>query len=312
MYVKNKRKFLGNIAILSFAGLMLLSGCRNDIDPSSSAGHSISESIFISDASNASTSASNFSDTLPESSQTSSQSSSQVSPEMDSSEIGSSETETTPALSPEELALYTAYQNALTDLLERSILPDGKASKSEADFFMIQNVDDDETEELILAWTSSSSFGNIFHVYQYDIPSEAFHVKWNKSSSIKLYDKDTVLVPVPVNYGLSSTDQFYPYGIYQYNKKRSAYTFQAYVDAWQKSFLSTDYDGNPYPSNIDTDNAGLVYCISYCNEGDDYVNDYNYSQAQYDLFCNETFGTQITINQMKELSIENIKSILAK
>ena len=314
MYAMNINNFFRNISILTFAGFILLSGCNNKnnndqlYSSEKSAQDSISGSLdsLNSDPSNADTAnTSSVSD-----SSASSSDSSQLSSQTSLSESNSSETVITPSLPPEELALYTAYQNALTDLLDRSVLPDGKTSKSKADYFTIQNVDNDETAELILAWTSSSSFGNIFYVYQYDVSSETFHVKWNKSSSIKLYDKGTVLLPVPVNYGLSSTDQFYPYGIYQYNKEKNAYVFKAYVDAWQKSFLSVDYDGNSFPSNIDTENVGMVYCFSYCNEGDDYVNDYNYSQSQYDLFCNENFGTQISTDQMIELTDENIKSVL--
>lgn len=306
------KSILKKITIAFSIGFFFLSGCKNNSNQSPYVeSSSVSDSIFdstsapISDLSNSVSS-------LSESSILSQESSS----ETKSSEIEtfdkntSSEIDTTLSIPPEQLVLYTAYQNVLTDLLEHSILPDGKTAKTKADYFIIQDVDEDYTEELILAWSSSSSFGNIFHVYQYDAESDSFHVKWNKSSSVKLYDKGTITVPVPVNYGLSSTDQFYPYGFYQYNKEKGVYIFQAYVDAWQKSFLSSDYDGNSYPSNIDTENVGMVYSISYVNEGDDYVNDYTYSQSQYDLFCDENFGTQISIDEMMELSDKNIQSIL--
>lgn len=284
------------IAVLSFSGFIFLSGlllssCRDNSNNENST--SVNESTSHSTVS-------------------SSESSQNQDPKDATNDTNesSSETETTPALPPEQQELYSAYQNALMNLLDQSVLPDGKSTNTKADFFSIQNVDEEETEELILAWTTTSSFGNIFYVYQYDIATDTFHVKWNKSSSVKLYDKRTVLIPVPVNYGLSSTDEFYPYGIYQYQNDKNAYTFQAYVDAWQKSYLSADYDGNPYPSNIDTENAGMVYCISYCREGDDYVNDYNYSQSQYDQFRDENFGIQITTDHMMELSPENIHSII--
>ena len=227
----------------------------------------------------------------------------------------SESSEAATSLSPEQLTLYTAYHDALKKLLNQSILPDGKSSKNKPDFFLIQDVDnnstdEESTEELILAWTSSSSFGDIFYVYQYDTDTDSFHVKWNQSSAVKLFDKGTVLKPVSVNYGLSSSPDFYPYGIYQYQKDKNTYSFQAYVDAWQKSFLSTDYAGNAYPSKIDTENAGMVYSISYCREGTDYVNDYNYSQSMYEDFCNENFGDQITTDQMNVFNIEEIENIL--
>lgn len=292
----NRRVAIKRFIILGFTGLilssgLLLSGCKKILNNENSA--SVDESTYHS--------------TINSSESSQNQDSKDAT---NNTTESSSETETTPALPPEQQELYSAYQNALTNLLDHSVLPDGKSTNTKADFFSIQNVDEEETEELILAWTTTSSFGNIFHVYQYDIATDTFHVKWNKSSSVKLYDKGTVLIPVPVNYGLSSTDEFYPYGIYQYQNDKNAYTFQAYVDAWQKSYLSADYDGNPYPSNIDTENAGMVYCISYCREGDDYVNDYNYSQSQYDQFCDENFGMQITTDHMMELSSENINSII--
>ena len=244
-------------------------------------------------------------------------------PDISSSEDVSSETNqpsSEETLPPEQLALYTACQNALRNLYEQSILPDGKTAKNKPDFFLIREVDvNNETEnndsndsiaELILAWNSSSSFGDIFYVYQYDADTDSFHVKWNQSTSVKLYDKDIILKPVSVNYGLSSTPDFYPYGIYQYQEDKNAYLFQAYVDAWQKSFLSSDYTGKAYPSKIDTENAGMVYSIFYCKEGDDYVNDYKYSQSMYEDFCAENFGNQITTEQMSTFDLEEIENIL--
>ena len=217
---------------------------------------------------------------------------------------------TSPTLPPEHLAVYTACQSALQKLDQQSLLPDDKSVKEKPGYYIIQDVDADGVEDLVLSWETSSSFGDQFYIYGYDRASDSFHVKWNQSVSVKLYDLGTILKPVPVNYGLSSTDTFYPYGFYQFHSEKKTYIFQGYVDAWQKSYLQVDYAGNSYPSKIDTENTGMVYCITYCSEGTDYVNDYSYSQSQYDTFCQETFGTQITPDNMIAFTPENIEKIL--
>ncbi|MBQ8116643.1 MAG: hypothetical protein IJ147_01045 [Lachnospiraceae bacterium] len=303
----NHKLLFQKITVFSLCGVLFISGCRQT-DQSGSAPSS-SDSSNTASASSAVTQTEvltdeNKIDNDPDISVTNGSEPSVTKPDSISDPV--------PDLPPEQLELYTAYQNALSDLLTNTTLPDGQKTKNPADYFTIQNVDGDETEELVLVWSTQSAFGNAYSIYKYDIDTDQFHVKWDKSTSVKLYNKGTILIPVPVNYGLSSTDTFYPYGIYQYNPDKNTFDFQAYVDAWQKSYLPSDYDGNPYPSNLDTENAGMVYCISYCKEGDDYVNDYNYSQSQYSAFCEENFGTEITTENMTELSSENIRAILTK
>ncbi len=72
---------------------------------------------------------------------------------------------------------------------------------------------------------------------------------------------------------LKLASDFVPYEVYKYNKGTNKYESVGKVDAWEKSYVSTDSAGNPFPADIDTVGKGIVY---YLDGSDTPVNQTDY------------------------------------
>lgn len=189
-----------------------------------------------------------------------------------------------PAQEP-DTAARQAFAKALTDLLERQVLPDGTAcpydgtAELSANSFAIQDVDGDGCEELLIVYTTAPMAGQTQHVYGYDKDAQQLHLELAEFPTLTFYQTGVVKADWSHNQGLAGA--FWPYSLYRYDLETDGYAQIAMVDAWDKSFAAADAQGNPFPDDVDAEGAGLVY---YVMENGVYETDTPISAAAYNAW----------------------------
>lgn len=104
---------------------------------------------------------------------------------------------------------------------------------------------------------------------------------------------------------------FWPYFVHRYQPETDTYQRILVVDGWEKECRAEDYDGNPYPEDVDTGKDGIVYLIM---EGGDYDPRLAtiLSKSDYEKWREEQGlnGAAITVS-FQELTAENIEKIIS-
>ena len=99
-------------------------------------------------------------------------------------------------------------------------------------------------------------------------------------------------------------DVLWPYSVLTYDAQTDSYQVFCFVDAWDRNLSETDYEGNPYPEDIDADNVGHVYLISD-SEGDRTLNQADFEKWEAELFSGKE---EITVS-WQPLTAENIDCV---
>ena len=59
------------------------------------------------------------------------------------------------------------------------------------------------------------------------------------------------------------------------------------MDAWDRELADTDYDGNPYPADVDVNNDGIIF---YIMPGGSYDTDHPVSLREYKSWYDSILG----------------------
>ncbi len=164
-----------------------------------------------------------------------------------------------------------AYYSVLDKLYTTYTLPDGTDLSYDGildlsdNCYAIYDIDYDGQEELIIIWDTTYTAGQSVIVYGYDSAAGKVRTElWQYPLQI-FYDNGVVEVGLSHNQGLASVMpenvDFWPYFLYQYDKSTDTYVQRALVDAWNKAYRETDYEGNAFPDDIDADGDGVVYLV---------------------------------------------------
>ncbi len=108
---------------------------------------------------------------------------------------------------------------------------------------------------------------------------------------------------------MASMGDFWPYIVYRYLPETDKYQQIFMVDAWEKECREKDYDGNPYPEDIDQEKSGIVYFVTE-GEGYDSSKTKTISKSEYEKWRKEQGleGAKIEI-LYQALTEENIEKI---
>ncbi len=203
------------------------------------------------------------------------------------------------------------YQSVLTDIITKQIYPDGTDCGSDGadNKFAIFDVDKDGEEELILCITSTYTAGMREIVYDYDEETDTVREEYSGFPGGVFYENGLIEEGWSHNQGLAPLGDFWPYTIHRYQAEADSYQCIFMVDAWEKAFREQDYDGNPYPEEIDVEKSGIVY---YLMESGTYdmTSTVPVSKNIYEEWRKEQGlgGTRIEI-PFQELTEENIGNI---
>lgn len=166
-----------------------------------------------------------------------------------------------------------AYSSVLETLYKTYTLPDGtnlgydEIRDLSLNYFAIYDLDQDGKEELIITWTTTYMAGMTGIVYGYDDASGTVRTELIEFPAQTFYDNGVVEVFLSHNHGLAGEiDDFWPYTFYKYDKGTDVYLCIAEVDAWNKEYYELDYDGKPFPDDMDVDGDGILYKVTIGND----------------------------------------------
>lgn len=169
-----------------------------------------------------------------------------------------------------------AYQAALRRLREEYQLPDGTAVdwdtewewySMEENTFAVLDIDQDGKQELLINYITALTAGQVQAVYGWDGKGKPLKEEFVDFPYTAFYDNGTVQANFSHNHGLAGED-FWPYTLYVYDGATDTYRYAVMVDAWDRRVAETDYEGNPYPEEIDRDGDGIVFIVTpYANGG---------------------------------------------
>lgn len=193
------------------------------------------------------------------------QESSTVSPEPRAAETVP---ETTAGKDP-TLAALAAYEHILEDFYTNHKSPDGQELWMEdntfgtidENSFAVSDVDGDGMEELVIVFGTAPMAGMCEWVYGYDADSDSVYQELAVFPNVQYYTNGLLEAGWSHNQGLAG-DALWPYSLMAYDSATRTYQVIAQVDAWDSNLRDTDYDGVPFPRELDTDNTGAVYMIT--------------------------------------------------
>lgn len=185
-----------------------------------------------------------------------------------------------------------AYKAAVEKLVNDKVLPNGEDTGFEADSFFgdmdenkyaIADVDSDGKDELIISFTTAPVAGEVEQVYGYNDADGTLKLKLNEFPLVTYYTNGIAEVGWSHNQGWAG-ERLWPYSLFFYNADKDEYEMRYSVDAWDKALADKDADGNPYPADIDKENAGYVVILTEGTETR-YI-----SASEYETWRSDTLG----------------------
>ena len=204
-----------------------------------------------------------------------------------------------------------AYQQALTQLCENLVFPDGVEAELDSAFydisenqFAVCDVDMDGRDELILLYTTTVTTAGVRGcIYDYDEVTDTLYSELINNPRFRIYDNN--VIEVDWSHSQRYGGDFWPYSLYVYDSESDTYQESVYTDAWDIKLAEVDNEGNAFPYEVDVDGDGIVYYILQASE-------YKYHDpidwSEYEEWHNATVGNEIEVPYM-ELTPENIASI---
>lgn len=207
-------------------------------------------------------------------------------------------------------AMKEAARAALEQVLSDHILPDGSDFSYDESFgalsdnrFAIFDADGDGKDELILSITTAPSVGMVEMIYGYDAENGTFSAELTEFPAITYLENGLLKAGWSHNQGLANPDTW-PYTLYRYNAEKDSYDLVAGVDSWDKSLYPKDFDGNPFPDDIDEKGDGIVYLVEKDGSTD------TLSKENFDAWYKEETGNAEEVSVPYEaLTEENISAI---
>ena len=190
-------------------------------------------------------------------------------------ELPAEEPETPQPTQQDRAPMLAAYQAALETLLNEHRFPEDAESRTffgdtpSGDQFSVFDVDGDGRDELILTYTDTTMAEMGASIYDYDAEQDCLVQELAAFPMLTFYDNGVIQADWSHNPGLAG--EFWPYTLYQYDKDADCYNPVGMVDAWDKAMFPEDFEGNPFPEDVDVSHSGYVYYImEYANYNTDH------------------------------------------
>lgn len=208
-----------------------------------------------------------------------------------------------------------AYHDVLKNIYDSQTFPGGRELGYDGypvsdNKFALEDIDGDGNMELILLYITASMAGKAEIIYDYDADTGSVREQFVEFPSVTHFDNGILKADWSHNQGLGG--RVWPSTLYQYDPEKDRYEAIAQIDAWDKSFADTDYEGNPFPDDVDKDGDLLVYYI-YIMGADGYGQIGPVDFDEYEKWYDSCLGNAgcITLSCM-ELTEENIENLLLK
>ena len=219
---------------------------------------------------------------------------------------------------PPDEARNMAYIRALEGVLKDGVYPNGDPMEWEMvndmaeTTFAVCDVDGDGMRELILNFMGGPMAAKSTRIYDYNELKDVLRPQLNIFSNLTYYDNGYIKAGWSHNQGLAGNrDDFWPYTMFQYDSRTDSYTAVFEVDAWDRQMTETGPDGMPWPTELDEEDAGIVYWVmaeetkSVGYEKDDMV-----SASGYREFWHSVMGSARELEiPFMPLTVENIAAV---
>lgn len=167
-----------------------------------------------------------------------------------------------PPCTQENRPAREAYAQALEQLLQEHILPDGTVLEQTGegddlspDQIFVYDLDGDGAEELILLHTSAVMAGQRGYVFGWNAQEGRMEKQLEEFPSLVFYESGAVQADWSHNQGKGGS--FWPYTLYRYDAVGDRYVEVGSVDAWDREQFPEGY-----PDQADTSASGFVYYIN--------------------------------------------------
>lgn len=225
--------------------------------------------------------------------------------------VSNTSTESSEAASEKE-TLRQAFGKVLWDVYQQGILPDGitldyiDMESAANNSFAIIDIDNDGQDELLLMWEIASMAGMTEIILGYE--GGAVYTELAEFPTQTYYDNGIVEVAWSHNQGLAGA--FWPFNVYCYDAKNDIYQSYGGADAWDKSVADENYEGVPFPTDIDVDGDGVVYYIFPSDWNGQYEDIPLVDGAEYEKWRNAYIdGAEKIGISLQKLTEENIAAL---
>ena len=164
-------------------------------------------------------------------------------------------------------ARHDAYMKTAKAFVEDHKLPDGEEIMPDdvtEDFnenqLALCDVDGDGEPELLINFQTGTMASMLLYACGFDEKTGKVTVKYLGNPASEFFDNGSAKSPALHNQGLGG--EFWPYGMLKYDPKKGEYEYMGDVDAWSKEAFPEDFEGRPYPADVDKTGDGFVYYIS--------------------------------------------------
>ena len=198
------------------------------------------------------------------------------------------------------------YLDVLEGIYYDSVLPDGQRLEPYTEYFeespnefAIFDIDGDGRDELIIRYINTYTAGMFGVVYGYDSTENRLTTQLLEFPALSFYPNGTVEAGWSHNQGLAG--RFWPCTLYQYDSTSDSYFPIAFVDAWDREFFETDFDGNPFPNDADPNGDNIVYYIYLYGQQEEPA---PVSQQEFDAWYHEMIGFDPTLHEHSTFALE--------
>lgn len=220
------------------------------------------------------------------------------------------DSQTTGEATPDNDAMLAAYQFGLQQISFEHVYPDGTdtgfdsaSGFIEDNHFAILDINGDGKDELIVQFVTAPMAGNMETVYAYDEGENTLKAILTVFPAVTYYDNGIVKEEWSHGSGLSG-EGYWPYNLYRYAPATGTYELIAEVNMWSREVDTIDYKGDPYPEDIDAENAGTVFILAW-----DGVTE-TVSKSTYETWLSEVMGDAQTVSvPYQALTEDNIKGV---
>lgn len=229
-------------------------------------------------------------------------------------------TEATLETTPETEAYYSAkrmeaYKNALEDIYQMLILPDGTELGTGEGYdisentFAICDVDHDGKDELVFEYKATYMAAMTAKIYDYDEENDCLKEELSEFPTLHFYDNAIITADISHNHGYAG--EFWPYTFYRYNAEDDVYQKVCYVDAWNREVSEAMSSDKEFPEAADKDGDGIVYYVDRQSPDDDIEEDHPIDKDAYDAWYEENIGCaneeELPFQNLTEENINNIQ-----
>lgn len=175
---------------------------------------------------------------------------------------------------------YAKYPEVLMQILTDRTDPDGRYfddGSQGIDFsrncFAVIDIDGDGRDELIFNFNDTYMAAMREIIYDYDEKTDILRTELETFFIMNTYySNGYVKADASHNHTCDpETRGIWPYSLYEYDAETDSYINTGYVECWDELIFPTNYEGEAFPSELDTDGDNLLFFVGFFNDDTDDV-----------------------------------------